>query len=50
MVGLFTLWCLGHVVLVPMINFSHSYLGKGFCGNQAMNKVLHMCFGRWFDR
>jgi hypothetical protein len=24
----------------------HSYLGKGFCGDWAMNKVCHMCYGR----
>jgi hypothetical protein len=24
----------------------HSYLGKGFCGDWAMNKVRHMCYGR----
>jgi hypothetical protein len=26
----------------------HSYLGKGFAGDWAMNKVCHMCFGRRF--
>jgi hypothetical protein len=24
----------------------HSYLGEGFCGDWAMNKVRHMCYGR----
>jgi hypothetical protein len=23
----------------------HSYLGEGFCGDWAMNKVRHMCYG-----
>ncbi len=26
----------------------HSYLGEGFSGNWAMNKVRHMCYGRRF--
>jgi hypothetical protein len=26
----------------------HSYLGEGFAGDWAMNKVRHMCFGRQF--
>ena len=26
----------------------HSYLGEGFCGDWAMNKVRHMCYGRRF--
>jgi hypothetical protein len=26
--------------------FLHSYLGEGFAGDWAMNKVRHMCFGR----
>jgi hypothetical protein len=26
----------------------HSYLGKGFSGDWAMNKVRHMCYGRRF--
>jgi hypothetical protein len=26
----------------------HSYLGEGFAGDWAMNKVRHMCFGRRF--
>jgi hypothetical protein len=25
--------------------FLHSYLGEGFCGDGAMNKVFHMCYG-----
>ena len=25
--------------------FLHSYLGEGFCGDWAMNKVRHMCYG-----
>jgi hypothetical protein len=28
--------------------FLHSYLGEGFAGDWAMNKVRHMCFGRQF--
>jgi hypothetical protein len=28
--------------------FLHSYLGEGFAGNWAMNKVRHMCYGRPF--
>jgi hypothetical protein len=28
--------------------FLHSYLGKGFSGDWAMNKVRHMCYGRRF--
>jgi hypothetical protein len=24
----------------------HSYLGEGFCGDWAVNKVRHMCYGR----
>ncbi len=26
----------------------HSFLGKGFAGDWAINRVRHMCFGRWF--
>jgi hypothetical protein len=26
----------------------HSYLGEGFAGDWAINKVWHMCFGRRF--
>jgi hypothetical protein len=26
----------------------HSYLGEGFCGDWAMNKVRHMCYGCQF--
>ena len=26
-------------------NHLHSYLGEGFCGDWAMNKVRHMCYG-----
>jgi hypothetical protein len=28
--------------------FLHSYLGEGFCGDWAMNKVRHVCYGRQF--
>jgi hypothetical protein len=28
--------------------FLHSYLGEGFSGDWAMNKVCHMCYGRQF--
>ncbi len=28
--------------------FLHSYLGERFCGDWAMNKVCHMCYGRRF--
>jgi hypothetical protein len=28
--------------------FLHSYLKEGFCGNWAMNKVHHMCYGWQF--
>ena len=28
--------------------FLHSYLGEGFSGDWAMNKVRHMCYGRQF--
>jgi hypothetical protein len=28
--------------------FLHSYLREGFCGDWAMNKVCHMCYGRRF--
>ena len=28
--------------------FLHSYLGKGFAGDWAMNKIRHMCYGQRF--
>jgi hypothetical protein len=28
--------------------FLHSYLGEGFSGDWAMNKIRHMCYGRQF--
>jgi hypothetical protein len=28
--------------------YLHLYLGKAFCGNYAMNKLCHLCWGRSF--